>query len=578
MAEDKKPAEKASSTQPAQDAVERAYEAKEKAKSGDEATKKPRASAKPTAADKPADKPAEKTAPKAKETPAAKPADPKPAEAKPDASKPADAKPAAPAKPGPEPEPKPQMPQPEAQDTRKGGGKFAWTLVFLLLFFIGGVAATPYLLPQVKPFLPEQAKAYFARLESAPGVGISASSGLSADVAEMTAKLNQLDAGLKDVRQVASDARTAAQSAAEEAATAPTSAVDEGALTDLSTRLDALAGQLEQVAKAQSDQADSYARLQENLSALPTEGESGISPAVIATLRGQLEDLAGAQSGLSQTLDSLEDQVTGLADTVNTPADDVASASALGDVADALRARLASLEERIDVVSQAATSAADPEALAGVEASVSTQMEDFSARLEALENVRQQATAAMVAGLETARLAQAVSNGRAYGAELKALRQLKAQAGPALPDIADLLDDIAPFADSGIPSGAALAAQLEDRSREILTALDTPEDANWWQRLLARMRNLVTVRQVGAAADGDSASSVLARAEGFARDGDWQAVVSAIDAMPSAAQSSLGPWWQQAQARAQAQQVLADLGARLGVSVLGEEAPMDSTL
>ncbi|MEO0412578.1 MAG: hypothetical protein AAF221_12145 [Pseudomonadota bacterium] len=542
MASDKSPAENETpKDQPKaapQDAVERAYEAEEKDKAAGPAKAKPANKTVPPV--KQATKKAPAAKPAAEKTPEKKEA-PKKAPPKNEPAKAADVTAAAP------------------QDAkRSGGGKFAWLLVFLLLFFIGGVAATPYLLPQVRPFLPEQLSPYFAALDAGPGP--------AADLSEVTARLNQLDAGLKDVRQVAADARAVAAQVPEQGSV--DTAGSDAAIADMSTRLDGLAAQLEQVASAQAQQADSYARLQDNLAALPADGEGGISPAALAAVRGQLDDLASTQTSAASAITLLEEKMSALLDTMNAPSEDVASAAALGDVADALRARLAGLEERINVVSDAASSAADPEALAGVQQTVTSEIDRFQARLNALENVRQQATAAMVAGLETARLTQAISNGRSYNAELKALQQLKAQAGPALPDIADLLDEITPYAATGIPSGAALAAQLEDRAREILTAIDTPQDATWWDRLLARLRNLITVRQVGAAAGGTAPSDVLARAETSARAGDWQAVVEEISALPNNAQASLGPWWGHAQARSKAQQVLADLNARLGVGAL----------
>lgn len=447
------------------------------------------------------------------------------------------------------PDPEQAAPQ---KGQKSGSGRFAWTLVFLLLFFIGGVAATPYLLPQVVPLLPQQAKAYFAP--------VTASARASADTANLTAKLKQLDAGLKDVRQIATSSQQLL-SAAPLASERPAGA-DMEALT---ARLEAMAAQLQQLSSAQADQSDAYARLQTSLEDIPSADGGGVSPAAIAGLKTRLEDASGARAAMADSVAALTAQVEALQSKASSK--DAASSQALNDIAAALRDRLGSVEERLDVVAQAANTAAAPEALENVNASVTASLNEFKARLTALESVRQQATAAMVAGLETARLAQAVSNGKAYGAEIKALMQLKAQAGPAIPDIADLLSDIEPFAQTGIPSGATLSAQLEDRAREILTAIDTPDGANWWEQLLARIRNLVIVRKVGEGAQGSAPPDVLARAEIAARSGDWDAVVAEIGALPQSAKDGFGAWWEHAQARATAQRALADLSARLGVAV-----------
>lgn len=457
----------------------------------------------------------------------------------------------------------PSTPEPEKTAHKKSGsGRFAWTLVFLLLFFIGGVAATPYILPQVLPLLPEQAKPYFAPLTQSASAG--------PDISGLTAKLNQLDASVKDVRQMATSSQEALKAVPDMAAASGFSDADVAALT---ARLEEMASQLDQVANAQTQQSQSYATLQSSLEEIPTGEGGGVSPAVVAGLKAQLADANSARDTLSQNVDAVTQKLGALSDSVGAASGNAASAQALSDVTTALRERLTRIEERLDLVAKAADDAAAPEALDSVNTAMEAAIGDFETRLGALENVRQQATAAMVAGLETARLAQAIGNGRAYAAELKALTQLKAQAGPALPDISDLLVDIQSFADTGIPSGATLAAQLEERSREILTAIDTPDGANWWERLLARLRNLVTVRTVGEGTQGTTAPDVLARAEVAARSGDWDAVVAEIGALPQSAQDSLGGWWDQAQARAAAQRALSDLNARLGVAASAADVP-----
>jgi len=437
-------------------------------------------------------------------------------------------------------------PQPPAK--AKGSSKFAWVLVFLLVFFIGGVIATPYILPPIAPMLPEPVRAYFAPLL---GGGVVDPFGEA-----VQAKLNQVDAAVQDLNQLATRNQKAIQNL-------PSAETVSQAAT-VAAQLSGLASQVDQIGQAQAQQAETYARLQTALDSAPgSEGGEGggISAVALANLKAQLADAQTARDDLAQTVASLSSQIGALADRQQS----AAGAAEVSETTAALRARLSSLEARLNLVADAANGAAAPQALEAVSTAVTAALEGFEGRLAALESVRQQATAAMVAGLETARLAQAVGSGRAYAAELKALTQLKLQAGPAVPDIDDLLEQIKPFAETGIASGAALSAQLEARSREILTAIDTPEGADWWQRLLARVRNLVTVRKVGMGTDSAAPPDVLARAEEAARAGEWSRVVAEIETLPQAAKDSLGTWWAEAQARATAQRVLADLSARLGV-------------
>ncbi|MEM9877956.1 MAG: hypothetical protein AAF862_01615 [Pseudomonadota bacterium] len=472
-----------------------------------------------------------KSVPKAAGIPASKP---KPTKAEKPPAKPA----------GPTAQSKENAPataaEPSKPPKQSSSSGLAWTLVVLLLAFIGGVAATPYALPPLIPLLPEPVKGYFAPL-------LASAQGESADVA---AQLVQLETAV----------RKAEQSARREAGSA---------VASLEGELNALSAQVMTLEAALQSQAQTNGRLQSILEAVPTdEASGGVSAAVVANLQAELSDAQTTRTALSQGLDAVRAQLAALTDRQSS----AAGSTQLSETAAALRERISAVEARLASVAERASTAAAPEALDEVARAMEQAMTGFESRLKTLENIRQQSTAAMVAGLESARLAQAVANGRAYAAELTALAELKARAGSTMPDIADLLADIEPFARSGIPSGAALSAQLEARSREILTAIDTPQGADWWQRLLARVRNLVTVRKLGSDAQSSDPPDVLARAETAARFGDWAAVVAEVESLPEAAKDSLGSWWDAAQARATAQRVLAELSARLGLASTDAQA------
>jgi len=140
-------------------------------------------------------------------------------------------------------------------------------------------------------------------------------------------------------------------------------------------------------------------------------------------------------------------------------------------------------------------------------------------------------------------LEQRLAAGAPFAAELAALSQLGVGA--------DALAPLKPFADSGAPSLAALAASWAKVEPAVAAAAPSPERSAW-DRLLDHMRALVRVRRVGEAAGSDESDPPVARVGAALDRGDLAAALAAYGQLPEASRAAGSPWVDAAKARAAA--------------------------
>jgi hypothetical protein len=141
---------------------------------------------------------------------------------------------------------------------------------------------------------------------------------------------------------------------------------------------------------------------------------------------------------------------------------------------------------------------------------------------------------------------------------------------------ADLdLSGFATMAATGAPSRAALALDFPDFAARAAAAARQPsETAPLGERLLAGLSRVILVRPVGRLS-GDTPEARLARAEVQLNEGDLEAALASLAGLPPAAQATLAPWWDRAQARARLDRQAAVLGERAlrDLARLEEAAP-----
>ena len=142
--------------------------------------------------------------------------------------------------------------------------------------------------------------------------------------------------------------------------------------------------------------------------------------------------------------------------------------------------------------------------------------------------------------LAAAALNNSVELGDAFAAELATAKALGADA--------KLVAALEPFAQSGIPSAAALARALSELA-------PSPQPAPPREGVLARLQEnaekLVRIRRVDEPA-GSDAAAIVARAEAKVSRGDIAGAVSELTQLPPAARAPAEAWIRSAQARSAA--------------------------
>ncbi len=137
-------------------------------------------------------------------------------------------------------------------------------------------------------------------------------------------------------------------------------------------------------------------------------------------------------------------------------------------------------------------------------------------------------------------LEQRLAAGAPFAAELAALSQLDVGA--------DALAPLKPFAESGAPSLAALAASWTKVEPAVAAAAPPPERSGW-DRLLDHIRALVRVRRVGEASANDESEPPAARIGAALDRGDLAAALEAYGRLPEASRAAGAVWFDAAKAR-----------------------------
>ena len=149
-------------------------------------------------------------------------------------------------------------------------------------------------------------------------------------------------------------------------------------------------------------------------------------------------------------------------------------------------------------------------------------------------------------------LEQRFAAGAPFATELAGLSQLGVGA--------DALAPLKPFAESGAPSLAVLAASWAKVEPAVAAATPPPERSGW-DRLLDHVRALVRVRRVGDAGESDVSEPPAARVGAALERGDVGAALEAYGRLPEASRAAGAAWADAAKARAAADKAATALRA-----------------
>jgi uroporphyrinogen-III synthase len=374
-------------------------------------------------------------------------------------------------------------------------------------FVIGLVAAVIVLAGAMisLPFWPEQARALWrgqAAIPPAPTPGI-------------------------DLPTVQAAADTVAKAAVEAARRELTVRLD-----DLEKRLHALSAAAASVPQpSTASEAEAKARAEADAARLRVEAE----------VRSRLAAETAARGTQSQT-------------SVQTPD----SAGTEKEMA-VLRAEIATLQTALQALNQAVDGQKDETARQREQSKALADA--LGARGTADQKALVTARASAVIGI-AARLSAALESGLPFATDLALLTPLVQ--GDA--KLAEIVSALQPYAQTGVASRAALAAEFPAVAKAALA--DDLADDSFGQRLLGKIRGLVSLRRVGDDVEGDSAEAKLARAEAALQAADLAKAVDLVKSMPSQTNKATAAWLARAEAHLAAKRTVDQLAAH-AVSLLG---------
>lgn len=316
-------------------------------------------------------------------------------------------------------------------------------------------------------------------------------------------------------------------------------------------------------------------------------------------------EIDAAKQTLNARIDELDKRVQALADTVarasTTPPPATTPAPAPSDEAlDKLRGRIEALENKPPTAPAAAPPPAEPNTastaevdkvdqdvaalrveiatlrsgLQTLEQAVSGQKDQARALAETVEKTKiesSRTSADEKKALATARASAVIGIAARLNAALESEQPFTsdlALLGPLAQDdktIAEQRTALQPFADKGVASRAGLVAAFPAMARAALA--DDLADDSFGQRILGRLKALVSLRRVGPDVPGDTVEAKLARAEAALKAGDLAQAVDLVKSLPQQTHRATADWLARAEARLAAQRAVDRLAAE-GVSLL----------
>jgi uroporphyrinogen-III synthase len=210
-----------------------------------------------------------------------------------------------------------------------------------------------------------------------------------------------------------------------------------------------------------------------------------------------------------------------------------------------------------------------------IDQSVAVQRDQTRLLAEAVDKARGEATvrsageqkamstarASAIIGI-AARLSAAVGSGLPFVTDLALLTPL-AQGDAKLSESANALQA---YAQTGVASRPALVTEFPSVAKAALA--DDLADDSFGERLLGKVRGLVSLRRVGNDVEGDGTEAKLARAEAALEAGDLAKAVALVKSLPPQTAKATAGWLSRAEAHLAAKQAADQISAQ-AVTLLG---------
>lgn len=224
-----------------------------------------------------------------------------------------------------------------------------------------------------------------------------------------------------------------------------------------------------------------------------------------------------------------------------------------------LRLELATMRNTVQTIDQTIAVQRDQTKL--LAEAVDKARGEASARHTGEQKAMSAARASALIGI-AARLSAAVESGLPFATDLALLTPL-AQGDAKLTESATALQA---YAQTGVASRSALVAEFPAVAKAALA--DDLADDSFGERLLGKVRALVSLRRVGNDVEGDGTEARLARAEAALEAGDLAKAVALVKTLPPATGRATAGWLSRAEANLAAKQA-ADQISSQAVTLLG---------
>lgn len=303
----------------------------------------------------------------------------------------------------------------------------------------------------------------------------------------------------------------------------------------------ALKQQYQEVVTRSREQADKQARLEEALAVVNgTVAEIRKTITAQQEANAELAEAVAAQqeanADLAEAMAALQEANAALAEDLTTKNEQPAAADA--ELLAALKTEIANLHEQLAVQGE------QTKDIAG-------KLAAGSQRLGALEKTAGSDNALILA---VGQLQGEIAAGRPFAASLKATTVLAQAAGL---DAGAAIAALTPMAGKGVATRQQLQLGFAQTLTSVL-ASSAAAQQGFWQRTLARITGLVSVRRTGEIA-GTDAEAVMARAEVRMNGGDLAGAAKQMAGLDGSAATAAAPWLAAANGRLAAEAATAKL-------------------
>ena len=193
------------------------------------------------------------------------------------------------------------------------------------------------------------------------------------------------------------------------------------------------------------------------------------------------------------------------------------------------------------------------------------QLKSVGQRLDQVDSVlsqrRQQALREEAVVLAVGQLRTALRDSKPFAKEIASVRAITADDH----EIAGVLDQLQPLADSGVSTSDDLRTDFSRLAREIVRSAVVGDGSNWWRQALYRVESVISIRRIGESVPGDKADAIVARAEAKLEEDDLQSAIDTLRALSGLPSEVAAPWIHDAEQRVAADRAESEL-TRLAIS------------